>query len=99
MTKVVADRIYRAECIVFLGFAYHDPNMLLLKPGEQIDVKPIFGTAYGMSEADVGVVSNELRAWLKEMNASVFQSRVRIENKLKCADLFDYYAKSLTAAR
>jgi hypothetical protein len=37
---------------VFLGFAYHDPNMVLLKPPEELfATKRIFGTAFGMSES------------------------------------------------
>jgi hypothetical protein len=56
------DAIQRAECIVFLGFAYHKQNMrLLFNPLPEFKTtKHIFGTAYGMSDADKSEVVDEL---------------------------------------
>ena len=49
-----------AECIVFLGFAYHEQNMDLLRPDKPLARKEIYGIAFGMSEADKLAVINEL---------------------------------------
>jgi hypothetical protein len=83
---------------VFLGFAYHDQNLALLKPATQLQRnKKTFGTAYRMSDADVDVVRNQLVTWF-EGSGTIVGKGITIENKLTCAQLFDDYAKSLTAA-
>lgn len=58
----IREAIRSAECIVFLGFAYHRQNMNLLFDRHHLPkkTKPVFGTAYGMSDADSGVVADEL---------------------------------------
>lgn len=55
-------KISEAECIVFLGFAYHRQNMELLfeKHSSPLKTTPVFGTALGMSDADTEVVAEEL---------------------------------------
>lgn len=56
------EEIRRAECIVFLGFAYHKQNMKLLfeHHARPKKTKPVFGTAFGMSDADKDLVTGEL---------------------------------------
>ncbi|KGT77321.1 hypothetical protein MA20_22270 [Bradyrhizobium japonicum] len=51
-----------ADCIVFLGFAYHSQNMDLLfdKHAPPRKTVPIFGTALGMSKSDASEVSSFL---------------------------------------
>jgi hypothetical protein len=97
---ILREKFEEADHIVFLGFAYHDQNMKLLKPEQAIPAsKKLFGTAYGMSGSDVQVVSHELDSWFAGHNRTAYRnSMVQIENKLTCAGLFDEYAKSLTAA-
>jgi hypothetical protein len=90
----VREEIIRAECIVFLGFAYHSQNMLILKPATTMPHKPIFGTAYNMSESDVRVVLHDLSNSF--FAATMLEGLIRLENKLTAAALFDNYAKSLT---
>jgi hypothetical protein len=84
--------VHRAECIVFLGFAFHNQNLQLLRPSEPLSPRPIFATASGMSDSDVEVVSHSLGLFLKAGKPGA----IRLENKLECAGLFDYYAKSLS---
>jgi Zn-dependent alcohol dehydrogenase len=94
--------IHRADHIVFLGFAYHDQNMQLLKPAKQFSAsKSIFGTAFGMSDSDVNVVGGQIDSWFKGRDARIYRKdgMINIENKLKCVELFDHYAKSLTGGR
>ena len=60
VTTLIEAEFNKAECVVFLGFAYHAPNMRLLKPGKPMKRKDVFGTAYQMSDADADVVSHEI---------------------------------------
>jgi hypothetical protein len=56
-------RLFReASCIVFLGFAYHRQNMELLfeRHSSPLKTTQIFGTAFGMSDADRDEVISEL---------------------------------------
>jgi hypothetical protein len=88
-----------AENIVFLGFAYHDQNMTLIAPDTQFRTsKRIFGTAFGMSDSGVEDVTQLIDGWFVDASGRIHAgAKIKLENKLKCADLFDYYAKSLTA--
>jgi hypothetical protein len=95
--REVRNEVQRADCIVFLGFAFHSQNLLMLKPDPRIANKVIFGTAFGMSNADVDVVSHNIGGFFNPvLNAAQRANRIKIENKLKCADLFDNYARSLS---
>lgn len=101
--------IRKAKCIVFLGFAYHKQNMALLKPPRSRKTKQIYGTAFKMSDSDVEEVVSELESFFpdNENNEPVEgpggvplptldqHYNIRIDNKLTCSQLFDYYAKSL----
>jgi hypothetical protein len=50
-----------------------------------------------MSDADV--VSNQIAAFFAPPLGLRRAAMIRLENKLKSADLFDYYAKFLTGER
>jgi hypothetical protein len=107
----IKSAVREARCLVFLGFAYHKQNMSLLKPAPSRKVKQIYGTAYEMSDSDVSEVVEELGSYFpsregapQEMGMMGIASagviadmhhNIRIENKLTCTLLFDYYAKSL----
>jgi hypothetical protein len=96
ITQLEAE-IHRADCIVFLGFAYHNQNMLMLKPPIPMPHKFVFGTAFKMSDADVQVVTHQLSAFFTPTMAPATRAnKIRLENKLTSADLFDNYARSLS---
>ena len=97
MSEHLIAELDEAEHIVFLGFAYHEQNMRLLAPKKELpSSKQIFGTAYGMSESDVEVVGHQIDAWFMGRNATAYRSRmIRLENKLKCAGLFENYDRSI----
>jgi hypothetical protein len=103
--------IRAARCVVFPGFAYHKQNMELLKtkPSRKV-TKEVFGTALHMSDSDVSDVVSELGSFFPDndlgdneefLGVGVtrplidMHANIHIENKLTCAELFDYYAKSL----
>jgi hypothetical protein len=92
----IEERFHRAECIVFLGFAYHSQNMHLLKPSNPLNTKNVFGTAKGMSDADTNVVLDQMADFFNSMSRDERTTKLKIENKLTAAALFDEYAKSLT---
>jgi hypothetical protein len=88
-----------AECIVFLGFAYHPQSMRLLEPALKINAKPIFGTAYKLSESDVSIVHAQLfQLFATEMPTEFRHASIKLENKQTCSDLFDHYARSLSGS-
>jgi hypothetical protein len=97
LSSMIDSEMQMAECIVFLGFAYHSQNMGLIAPSKPMPHKPVFGTAYGLSESDTDVVSNQIAQFFTpNMSRQMRSEIIRLEKKLKSADLFDYYGKSLT---
>jgi hypothetical protein len=93
------DEVAKAQCIVFLGFSFLEQNMALLKPPKMIDRKYIFATGYGMSDSGCNVVKEELLSFFNGAHRDIARraDMVQVNNKLKCADLFDHYARSLNA--
>lgn len=82
-----------AECMVFLGFAYHSQNMMLLKPSPPSARVPVFGTAFGMSNADVEVVEQQVLEFFGPAKVQRTKEKViRLENDLKSFELFDWYS-------
>jgi hypothetical protein len=92
MTETLSAKIEEAEHIIFLGFAFHDQNMALLTPKDQLTgPKQIFGTAFRMSGSDVEVVGGQINSWFKGRNAS----GIKLENTMRCVDLFENYQRSI----
>ena len=89
--------VISARCIVFLGFAYHDQNMLMLTPRKSLDYMPVYGTAYGMSEDDTAIVTRQIEGMLAPPRVLRIQDAhaVKIKRDLTSAGLFDHFAKSL----
>ncbi len=97
--KPIHDEMHAAERVVFLGFAFHDQNMALLKPESLLSRKDIYATAYGMSSNDVQVVNNQLLTFFAERKErpAMSNGHIHIRADLKCADMFDQYTKSFPA--
>jgi hypothetical protein len=49
-----------AERLVFLGFAYGEQNMALLKPPKPMKRIRVYGTALGLSKSDREVVATKI---------------------------------------
>ncbi|WP_441255755.1 hypothetical protein [Tardiphaga sp. 285_C5_N1_2] len=91
--------VHSAEQVVFLGFAYHDQNMQLLKSKKPLGLTRCFGTALHMSDSDRETVIDQLSSFLYAAARQQTQRHlVKINNALTSAQLFDFYAKSLEAA-
>jgi hypothetical protein len=60
-----------AEVLVFLGFAFHEQNMLLLKPKPKGRAQHVYATTMGICEPDIQVVRNRLRPLMYKDVASI----------------------------
>jgi hypothetical protein len=90
----IKEEFASARTIVFLGFGFHDPNMLLLSPTGKSDIGRILATTKGISESDMGIVQNNIRA----IAAKNLVNQNIIVRDLTCAELFKEYRLSLQAA-
>jgi hypothetical protein len=89
--KEIQVEVARAQCFVFLGFAFHPEAMRLLIPATPLPtLPPVFATALGMSDDDAGLVSQEVASM-----SPVSQGPIRLRNDLRCTELFDGYARSI----
>jgi hypothetical protein len=96
--SAIRDQVVRAERLVFLGFAFHDQNMRLLKPDQGLRRKEVIGTAFGMSDSDVFIVKSQLLTFFDSQERNIMdEGRILLENQHKCTTVFDYYTKSLPA--
>jgi hypothetical protein len=93
----IRSEVEQASRIVFLGFAFHEQNVSLLKPTQGLLHKEIFATAFGMSNSDVSVVKNQLQSFFDDVGRMVFSDNTKFENQLTCSQLFDSYNRSLPA--
>ena len=93
--EIIRNHVAEASTLVFLGFAYHQQNLELLKrPNEDStnEQDPImcYGTSFGISDPDLGVISSQLREFCGA-------SLVLNENKnLTCSELFNTYRRTLS---
>ena len=94
-SDVVAIRndVAQADRLIFLGFAYHQQNINLLKCEEKFGSNPTakcWGTAHGISENDLPVIKRELG----KLYGDNMQRAMEIRD-LKCRELFETYTRDL----
>jgi hypothetical protein len=82
-----------AETIVFLGFAFHELNMQLIRPDQSSKAKRVFGTAWNVSGSDCLAIHADTLALLGRKSQHV---RIELRNNLKCAGLFREYWRTLS---
>ena len=96
--SAIQGHVKSCDIIMFLGFAFHDLNMELLKPNYD-DGKPAqseskcFATADGISEHNIKIIERKLIE-LKGLT----EGNTHVRKDLKCAKLFQEYSKSLSLA-
>jgi hypothetical protein len=95
--NAIREQVAAAEKIVFLGFAFHDQNLRMLQPEKEMVRKPIFGTAFGMSNSDLSVIGAQLLSFYDEKSRLTMPNKILLESEHKCSDVFDFYSKSLPA--
>jgi len=87
----IASRIEDAEILVFLGFAFHDQNLKVLKPQNPSRARRVFATAFGISPSDKVVIDGSVVALIGVSSGMV---RREIRTDLKCVDLFNEFWRS-----
>lgn len=83
--------LQHAERVVFLGFAYHRPNLQLLAPQSPMNGRSVYGTVKNISKPDQQVVRGEVANML-----GLSTEYVSLLDKT-CSELFDENWRSLTA--
>lgn len=96
MLNSIRHQLDIADKLVFLGFGYHEQNIRILAHKGKVGRKPIYGTALGISHADVSVLQNDLPKILFDPK-SPGTGLVALDNTLSSAALFDTFARSLPA--
>jgi hypothetical protein len=84
--------ISNSETIVFLGFAYHKPNMKLLTLPKSGATKRVFGTAFGISSSDKGVV---LQRITRMLNIKPQYATIQLLDS-GCSGLFEEFSRSIS---
>lgn len=87
-------QIPSASVVLFLGFAYHQQNLDLIRsesPHPDPDVVRYYGTAYGMSTSDSDMVASDL-----VRVGSAKPEHIVIRNDLTCDGIFREYWRSLS---
>lgn len=83
--------VSEAETIVFLGFAFHEQNMELLKPSPNNHVKNVYATLKGVSESDSLVIESQITRMFNTRNRRLVPPRLNLKN-MTCSQLFyDFY--------
>ncbi len=60
--EAIRSAILEAQTIIFLGFAFHLPNMNLIQPAHPSkNSKNIFGSTFGISASDGRIIENSIR--------------------------------------
>lgn len=91
-TNEIKRLVLNANRIVFLGFAFHDQNMRLLKPASFNANAEVLATATGISKADCHSIEGDIRRTLVGRNG---KGEIKIQSDLTCHDLFQNYQRSL----
>jgi len=95
--NAIEEAMFKAEQIAFLGFGYHEQNLHLLTPANQLPSKPVYGTAKDWSDNDRDEIHGRLERMFKPPPPRINpRSAVVIDTKVTCAQLFDNYGQSLT---
>jgi hypothetical protein len=93
--QIIHDALSNAKKIVFLGFAFHEQNMRLLKPKHQLKEKEVYATAKDMSDADGDVVLREITSFFDDRTQMDMHKKIHLRKDATCGRLFDVYSRSL----
>lgn len=88
MISAFRDQIRDARTIVFLGFAFHQQNVELIRPSGIGNVERVFATAYGMSKSSCIEIEHRIRYLLHDKNKEV---EIHLRNDLKAGQLFNEF--------
>jgi hypothetical protein len=93
--------VFKADTLVFLGFSYHPENMKLLTIDARGDTERVFGTAKGISAADIAIIQGQLRKMIGGKPLDVGgrgpESEQMFIKDETCAALLQEFSRSLFA--
>lgn len=92
----IRQEIQQAETLVFLSFAFDELNMELLTSHEESRVKRLFGTAKGISDPDLYIITHQIQKMLR--HSSPGNVTYAIRNTLSCNCLFHEFKRQLLQA-
>lgn len=87
------EAVRSAETIVFLGFAFHQQNVDLIKPGGETAAKQAFSTTKGVSDSGIPVVRQQMFDLFEKRKGGL---EVGLKIDKTCSGLFEEYGRSLT---
>lgn len=92
----------QAETLVFLGFGFHDQNMLVLsedapKEEKRSSIKRVLATVCGLSASDTKVVTQQIARTLKGRPLRERDNYTVDTFNGTCSEFFEEYWRSLTA--
>jgi len=89
----IQQTLKNADRVVFLGFAFHELNMDLIRPpisdGEVFSFE-CFATAFGFSNSDIQIISSQIKS------LHTMKNRNQFVEGISCNQLFSEFSKSLT---
>lgn len=90
-TKRIEEYLSGAKLIVFLGFAFHESNVALLRPSQHRPpaVPAILATAYNRSKYDAERIAHKLNSQLRY---AVVGGHPIVDRSASCATLLDDYS-------
>lgn len=99
--RAIRREVEDAEVVIFLGFAFADQNMELLKPARKSEARRIFATATGISKSDCEVVEEQIAELLSKERSKFVPTLwddfdLDLRNDLTCSGLFTEYWRSIT---
>lgn len=87
----IRNNIAQADTLIFLGFAFHTLNIkLMIQQPLPLKNLTCFGTAKGISDSDCMIIRDDLQ------QLGFDKSKLTINNKLDCFNLFEEYSRSLS---
>jgi hypothetical protein len=93
----IRDTIKSSRRLVFLGMAFHDENMDILRPMGNTEINGIVGTALGISNSDLTVIETNLCHSIANRSQKAMRDRIQLGQNLKCADIFHEFYRTLRA--
>lgn len=73
-----------ADCVIFLGFAFHEINMKLITIEGRKKTRKVYATAYGISDSDCLIIEQEVKNCLATISGTI-----SVDPDVTCAGLFD----------
>ncbi len=92
----IHELVWNAETFVFLGFAFREPNMRLMRPGtpKSINTTPrAFATGYGISKSAASIVTSQIGGLMASASGAV--GNIELPVGMKCSPFFDEYDRNL----